>query len=43
VIRSDEMRKLVADRRSWETIVRSFAAKGLLALPPEVDLESMLH
>jgi hypothetical protein len=39
----DEMRRLVADRGSWETIVRSFAAKGLLALPPEVDLETMLR
>jgi hypothetical protein len=39
----DEMRRLFADRGSWETIVRSFAAKGLLALPPGVDVETMLH
>lgn len=38
-----ETRGLVAGRASWETILRSFATKGLLALPPEVDLETMLR
>jgi len=29
-----ELRALITARPSWETIVRSFAAKGLLTLPP---------
>ncbi len=35
-------RQLVAARPSWETIIRSFAAKGLLTLPPDVNIESLL-
>jgi hypothetical protein len=29
-----ELRGLVAARPSWEVIIRSFAAKGLMTLPP---------
>ena len=29
-----ELRGLVAARPSWEIIIRSFAAKGLITLPP---------
>jgi uncharacterized Ntn-hydrolase superfamily protein len=36
-------RELVAGRASWATIVRSFATKGLLPVPPDVDIDSMLQ
>jgi hypothetical protein len=29
-----ELRGLIAARPSWATIIRSFAAKGLLTMPP---------
>jgi uncharacterized Ntn-hydrolase superfamily protein len=29
-----ELRALIADRPSWATVIRSFAAKGLLTMPP---------
>jgi len=35
----DLTRDLVAERGSWETIVRSFASKGLLPLPDGVDVD----
>jgi uncharacterized Ntn-hydrolase superfamily protein len=38
----DELRSLLADRPSWEVIVRSFAAKGLLSLPPAVSIDTLL-
>ncbi len=36
-------RRLVAGRPSWATIIRSFATKGLLPVPPEADIDSMLQ
>jgi len=36
-----ELRALIAARPSWATIIRSFAAKGLLTMPPPV-LEELL-
>jgi uncharacterized Ntn-hydrolase superfamily protein len=38
-----EIRSLVAGRPSWETIIRSFASKGLMAMPPGVSIESILE
>jgi uncharacterized Ntn-hydrolase superfamily protein len=35
-------RELVAKRASWATVIRSFAAKGLLPLPEGVDVEAFL-
>jgi uncharacterized Ntn-hydrolase superfamily protein len=37
-----ELRGLVAARPSWEIIIRSFAAKGLITLPPAA-LEELLE
>ena len=39
---SAEVRSLIADRPSWETIVRSFAAKGLMAIPSGMTIDSIL-
>jgi uncharacterized Ntn-hydrolase superfamily protein len=36
-------RKLVADRPSWETIIRSFASKGLLPVPDGLDIDSFVR
>lgn len=36
------LRTLLARRPAWEIIVRSFAAKGLLVLPPGTSLDSLL-
>jgi len=36
-------RKLVAGRPSWETIIRSFASKGLLPLPEGLDVDSLVR
>jgi uncharacterized Ntn-hydrolase superfamily protein len=36
-------RALVAERASWATIIRSFAAKGLFPLPEGLDLESFIR
>ena len=36
-----ELRGLIAARPSWEVIIRSFAAKGLMTLPPSA-LEELL-
>jgi uncharacterized Ntn-hydrolase superfamily protein len=36
-------RKLVAARPSWETIIRSFASKGLLPLPDGLDVDSFVR
>jgi uncharacterized Ntn-hydrolase superfamily protein len=38
----DELRSLLAGRPSWEVIVRSFAAKGMLPLPPAASIETIL-
>jgi uncharacterized Ntn-hydrolase superfamily protein len=37
-----ELRGLIADRPTWEIIVRSFASKGLVALPENVSIDSVL-
>jgi uncharacterized Ntn-hydrolase superfamily protein len=37
-----ELRSLLATRPSWEVIVRSFASKGLLPMPPSLSIESLL-
>lgn len=37
------LRALVAQRPGWETIVRSFAAKGLMALPEGLDVEALIR
>ncbi len=39
----DITRALIAQRPGWETIIRSFAAKGMLALPEGLDIESLLR
>ena len=36
-----EIRSLVADRPTWEVIVRSFAGNGLVAIPPGVSLDDL--
>jgi uncharacterized Ntn-hydrolase superfamily protein len=36
-------RRLVAGRPSWATIIRSFATKGLLPVPPDADIDAMLQ
>jgi hypothetical protein len=33
----------IAGRASWATIIRSFATKGLLPGPADVDIDSMLQ
>jgi hypothetical protein len=38
-----EVRALVAGRPSWEVIVRSFADKGLLALPAGVTIDDVFR
>jgi uncharacterized Ntn-hydrolase superfamily protein len=38
-----EMRALVATRSTWITIVESFASKGVLPLPPDLDVDSFLR
>ncbi len=37
-----DLQALVAGRPSWETIIRSFAAQGLVPLPPSTSLDSLL-
>jgi uncharacterized Ntn-hydrolase superfamily protein len=37
-----EMRALLAERPSWATVVRSFQDRGFMALPPGVDLDTLL-
>jgi uncharacterized Ntn-hydrolase superfamily protein len=39
---SNELRALVAERPTLETLVRSFAAKGLLTLPPGATVDDVL-
>jgi hypothetical protein len=38
----EELRALIAHRPSWETIVRSFATKGLLTVPPGATVDDLL-
>jgi uncharacterized Ntn-hydrolase superfamily protein len=37
-----ELRSLIAARPTWEIVIRSFAAKGLISVPPSVSLEALL-
>jgi uncharacterized Ntn-hydrolase superfamily protein len=37
-----ELRALIRQRPSWELVVRSFASKGLLALPSDVSVDDFL-
>lgn len=37
-----ELRSLLAERPTWEVIVRGFAAKGLLSLPPAASIDTLL-
>jgi uncharacterized Ntn-hydrolase superfamily protein len=39
---TSELRALVADHPTWEVIVRSFASKGLMTLPPGVSIDDVL-
>jgi uncharacterized Ntn-hydrolase superfamily protein len=38
-----ELRSLIAGRPSWEVVVRSFAAKGLIAVPEGVSADAVLR
>ncbi len=38
----EELKALIALRPGWETVVRSFAAKGLLTLPPSTSIDTIL-
>ena len=37
-----ELRALLSERPTWEVVVRSFAAKGLIAMPGEVSVDTLL-
>jgi uncharacterized Ntn-hydrolase superfamily protein len=37
-----ELRSLIAEQPGWETVLRSFAAKGLVAAPPGVTVDDLL-
>lgn len=37
-----ELRSLLAERPTWEVILRGFAAKGLLSLPPAASIDTLL-
>jgi uncharacterized Ntn-hydrolase superfamily protein len=37
-----EIRRLITDRPTWETVVRGFASKGLIAVPENVSIDAML-
>lgn len=39
---ANALRALLAINPSWATLVRSFAAKGLIAVPGEIDLDALL-
>jgi hypothetical protein len=39
---TEELRSLIASRPTWETVVRSFASKGLIGLPENVLIDSVL-
>lgn len=38
-----ELRSLITNRPTWEIIVRSLAAKGLIALPQSISVDTLLH
>jgi hypothetical protein len=38
-----ELRSLIAGRPSWEVVVRSFAAKGLIAVPEGLSVDAVLR
>ncbi len=38
-----ELRSLIKTRPTWEIIVRSLAAKGLIALPRSISVDTLLH
>ncbi len=38
-----ELRSLIMTRPTWEIVVRSLAAKGLIALPPSISVDTLLH
>jgi uncharacterized Ntn-hydrolase superfamily protein len=38
-----ELRSLIAGRPSWEVVVRSFATKGLIALPEGLSVDAVLR
>jgi hypothetical protein len=37
-----ELRSLIASRATWDVIVRSFAAKGLMALPDGISIDALI-
>jgi hypothetical protein len=37
-----ELKGLLAPRPSWATVMRSFADRGFINLPPGVDMATML-
>jgi uncharacterized Ntn-hydrolase superfamily protein len=37
-----ELRSLIAERPTWEVVVRSFAAKGLFSIPEGVSIDTVL-
>lgn len=37
-----ELRSLLAERPTWEVVVRSFAAKGLITVPGDVSVDALL-
>jgi uncharacterized Ntn-hydrolase superfamily protein len=39
---TEELRRLIAGRPTWEIVVRSFASKGLISVPGDVSIESLL-
>ncbi|MEV8098735.1 DUF1028 domain-containing protein [Kitasatospora sp. NPDC085879] len=40
---ADELHALLRDHPGWETVLRGFAAKGLIPLPPGVTLDDLLE
>ncbi|MEU2629452.1 DUF1028 domain-containing protein [Kitasatospora sp. NPDC007106] len=40
---TDELHALLADHPGWETVLRGFAAKGLLPLPPGTTADDLLE
>jgi hypothetical protein len=38
----DELRSLIASQPTWETIVRSFAAKGRFVVPEPYSVDTLL-
>jgi uncharacterized Ntn-hydrolase superfamily protein len=38
-----ELRALIAARPTWEIVIRGFAAKGLISVPPSVSLDALLN